>query len=295
MNIPINIFIKHLINNNKTDKEFSKIILENLYNFIISNDMSLDYIVNKLQNSNLFNDDFKYMIKVEYKSLQNKINNEQNSFNEFINFHKMIYDNPAIPNDSDIECSAFDDVPYSNLIRDENDNIVDLLSWKEYYTNYLCRWNSLNTYEKATYMIANWKLCNKPILKSNKKIKLSKEAIEKQKKEEYEHITKYYSEKWFELNDDEKSIWSKPKNLNPYTNWISIYKNIVLEKYPQLENIELYKCMGRIWSNIKDNICYTELYKCDTSSLPYIKYSKNDIDSSHDHNLSILSDYLKAN
>jgi hypothetical protein len=280
MNIPINIFIKHIINN----IEFTDNLFVNFCDFVSLNNNtiykfnSVNELLKELHSSNKFTNEFKSLIHSQYKSLLEYENKNYNAFTNFIEFHFKINNSSIIPDESGIICNAYNDVPFYNLIKDETNKVVNLVSWKEYYMKYLFKWNNLHLYEKAVYMIANWKL-----------LKRKDASIENMNSE----FIEFYTEKWYELSDKEKSIWSKPKNVNPYLNWISIYKDIVLQKHQYLEDINLYKFMGNIWRNIKNDICYIELYKYDYTGLPYTIYDDFQINNSHTHNLELLIDYLK--
>jgi len=100
------------------------------------------------------------------------------------------------------------------------------------------------------------------------------------------------SKLWDCMNDDEKSVWIKPSNQgNPYTKWISIYKNKVLEVYPNTKDKQLYSLMGSIWTSIKGNIKYAELREY-TYDAPYMKYTEDEKIVAHNLNTYLIKELM---
>jgi len=99
-------------------------------------------------------------------------------------------------------------------------------------------------------------------------------------------------ELWTYMDKSERSLWIKPSNQgNPYTRWITIYKNKVLEVYPNTDEIELYRTMGPIWTSIKDKIKYAELCEY-TYEAPYIKYTEDEKIVSHNLNTYLIKELM---
>jgi hypothetical protein len=81
---------------------------------------------------------------------------------------------------------------------------------------------------------------------------------------------------WSLMDNNERSLWIKPSNHgNPYTKWISIHKQLVLEVYPNTNEKELYRIMGPIWTSMKNNIRYAQLREY-TNYAPYRKYTEDE-------------------
>jgi hypothetical protein len=103
-------------------------------------------------------------------------------------------------------------------------------------------------------------------------------------------------ELWYLMDESERSLWIRPSNQrNPYTKWISIYKNKVLEVYPNTTNTQLYHFMGNIWTYIWKHdlaVCYDELYEY-TRFPPYTKFTEKEIKYAHRVNTIIIEHVMK--
>jgi hypothetical protein len=97
---------------------------------------------------------------------------------------------------------------------------------------------------------------------------------------------------WTYMNKEERSLWIKPSNQgNPYTKWITIYKNKVLEVYPNTKDKQLYSLMGSIWTSIKGNIKYAELREY-TYEAPYIEYTDDEKILAHNLNSYLIKELM---
>jgi hypothetical protein len=78
---------------------------------------------------------------------------------------------------------------------------------------------------------------------------------------------------WDCMNEKELAIWIPPaRKNNPYTRFIQLYKNKVLEVYPNTTFSELARIMGQLWNMIKPNIRYAELLDVNDRA-PYVEFS----------------------
>jgi hypothetical protein len=90
-------------------------------------------------------------------------------------------------------------------------------------------------------------------------------------------ISDVFCLKWSKLSVEEQQKWIPSRKVNCYTRWISIYSDMIKVYYEcflntKLEGIELYKKMGKIWTEIKHELNKDE-FNDYTQDVPGLKIS----------------------
>jgi hypothetical protein len=259
MSIHLTIFIKHIINSKDISAKFGADVILDFIDFTYSNKSYRNtyyYLDKALAESGKFSEAFIQTVRDEYSRLlqEKKAKQEANKVEKYLETGKENFIMFYI--------SKIANIPPSEYL-----NPIKIYHYGEY----------IFTIDIVEYMTK------------------SIDSFEENEFFDDEMIDHIHSE-WNSLSDEEKEKWVPQKKVNHYKKWISIYYPIVRMYYLlflkiDLEGVELFKKMGKIWTAIKESLNKDEFNEY-TEEVPFIKISDSYKRHAHVKNERILIKYI---